>query len=155
MKKAIVLLVTLLTFVWAQPASTQPRPVPHPPFPTPGAPKPPKPPKPPRRAPDPKVQEIQEVLKTKGYDPGPTDGLLGSKTHSAVRAFQKSERLPESGQLDAATFEKLGVKAAGPIIIPPPKPPKPPITNGVPPKPPKPPKPPPAPPKPKPPIWPK
>jgi peptidoglycan hydrolase-like protein with peptidoglycan-binding domain len=34
---------------------------------------------------------------------------MGPKTAAALRAFQKSEGLPETGRLDSATRGKLGV----------------------------------------------
>lgn len=56
------------------------------------------------------VKTAQEALKAKGYDPGPIDGILGPRTSSALRAFQKSEGLSETGHLDSGTRDKLGVK---------------------------------------------
>jgi peptidoglycan hydrolase-like protein with peptidoglycan-binding domain len=56
------------------------------------------------------MKAVQEALKTKGYDPGPIDGVWGPKTSSAVKAFQKAERLPVTGHLNADTRTKLGVQ---------------------------------------------
>jgi peptidoglycan hydrolase-like protein with peptidoglycan-binding domain len=55
------------------------------------------------------VREIQEALKAKGHDPGPVDGTMGAETLEALRAFQKSQDLPVTGQLDSETIDKLGV----------------------------------------------
>lgn len=55
------------------------------------------------------VREIQEALKAKGHDPGPIDGTMSTETQEALRAFQKSQDLPVTGQLDSETIDKLGV----------------------------------------------
>jgi localization factor PodJL len=34
-----------------------------------------------------------------GYNPGPADGLMGSKTRNAIKAFQKDTNLPVDGQI--------------------------------------------------------
>ena len=60
------------------------------------------------------IKKAQEVLRDKGYSPGPVDGLAGPQTRSAIRKFQKSENLPVTGRLDVQTAEKLGVDAETP-----------------------------------------
>ncbi len=55
------------------------------------------------------VRAVQESLKAKGYDPGPIDGVLGHKTTSALKAFQKAEKIPVTGELTSETRSKLGV----------------------------------------------
>ena len=55
------------------------------------------------------VRAVQEALKAKGHDPGPVDGTMGAETQEALRAFQKSQDLPVTGQLDPETIAKLGV----------------------------------------------
>jgi hypothetical protein len=55
------------------------------------------------------VKQVQEALKAKGHDPGPIDGTMGAETQEALRAFQKSQDLPVTGQLDSDTIDKLGV----------------------------------------------
>jgi peptidoglycan hydrolase-like protein with peptidoglycan-binding domain len=42
-------------------------------------------------------------------DPGPIDGIMGPRTAEALKAFQKDQKLTESGRLDDQTREKLGV----------------------------------------------
>jgi len=54
-------------------------------------------------------REVQEALKAKGNDPGPIDGRMGPKTRAALKAFQESNGLKATGQLDNQTAEKLGV----------------------------------------------
>ncbi len=60
-----------------------------------------------------RVRKVQEALKDKGMDPGPVDGIMGPKTQSALREFQKQEGMEETGRLDAETMSKLGVASAG------------------------------------------
>jgi hypothetical protein len=55
------------------------------------------------------VKAVQKALQDKGMDPGPVDGIMGPKTMAALKAFQKDQKLTESGRLDDQTREKLGV----------------------------------------------
>jgi Putative peptidoglycan binding domain len=55
------------------------------------------------------VKAMQKALQDKGMDPGPIDGIMGPKTMAALKAFQKDQKLTESGKLDDQTREKLGV----------------------------------------------
>jgi peptidoglycan hydrolase-like protein with peptidoglycan-binding domain len=55
------------------------------------------------------VMAMQQALKDKGFDPGSVDGVMGPKTSSALRAYQKSENLTTTGRLDGDTKAKLGV----------------------------------------------
>ena len=55
------------------------------------------------------VKAVQKALQDKGMDPGPIDGIMGPKTMAALKAFQKDQKLAESGRLDDQTREKLGV----------------------------------------------
>ena len=55
------------------------------------------------------IKKAKEALKAKGLNPGPIDGTLDSKTQQALRDFQKTNKLPVTGVLDAQTAEKLGV----------------------------------------------
>jgi hypothetical protein len=56
------------------------------------------------------VKMLQQSLQAKGMDPGPIDGFMGPKTQAALRAYQKDQNLPQTGQSDAQTLEKLGVQ---------------------------------------------
>jgi hypothetical protein len=58
------------------------------------------------------VRQVQEALKAQGHDPGPIDGVMGPQTQEALRAYQRSQNLTETGRLDAQTSEKLGVGGA-------------------------------------------
>jgi hydrogenase-4 component B len=55
------------------------------------------------------VKAVQKALQDKGMDPGPIDGVMGPKTMAALKAFQKDQKLTESGRLDDQTRDKLGV----------------------------------------------
>ena len=53
------------------------------------------------------VFEAQLALARLGISSGSLDGLIGSQTRAALRAFQQKERLPVTGELDPATKERL------------------------------------------------
>lgn len=55
-----------------------------------------------------KISQIQDALRAKGYDPGPTDNILGAKTREALTQFQKDNNLPV-GNLNVETLRALGV----------------------------------------------
>ena len=58
---------------------------------------------------NPVTQQAQSKLAALGLDPGTLDGVAGNATKKAVQAFQQQSGLPETGVLDAATLEKLGI----------------------------------------------
>jgi hypothetical protein len=57
----------------------------------------------------------QQTLRTRGFDPGRIDGVVGPRTSKAIREFQKANKLPETGKLDADTLAKLAEKP-GPTV---------------------------------------
>ena len=57
-----------------------------------------------------RVKAMQQVLTDRGFDPGPVDGVMGPRTTSALREYQKSENLTVTGQLDVDTAAKLATK---------------------------------------------
>jgi hypothetical protein len=59
------------------------------------------------------VKQAQQALKDKGHDPGPIDGVMGSRTKEAVKSFQSASNLQVTGTLDAATSQKLGISSGG------------------------------------------
>jgi hypothetical protein len=61
---------------------------------------------------NPVTQQAQSKLKSLGIDPGPLDGVAGGATRTALQAFQKQSGIPETGALDAATLDKLGIGTA-------------------------------------------
>jgi L,D-transpeptidase catalytic domain/Sporulation and spore germination/Putative peptidoglycan binding domain len=72
----------------------------------------PEPPEPRIRPPDPEVKKAQQQLITLDYLlPGDDDGVLGPTTSEGLLAFQKFQRMPRSGLLDAATKQTLATAA--------------------------------------------
>lgn len=64
-------------------------------------------PKPPRK-PDAVVKEAQEILTSKGFNPGAIDGWMGEKTREAIVAYQKAHpHLVADGILGPATLSQL------------------------------------------------
>lgn len=55
------------------------------------------------------IKQVQQALSSQGYDAGPADGKIGSKTKSALKKFQKSQGMQASGKLDQQTLAALGV----------------------------------------------
>lgn len=56
------------------------------------------------------VKKAQQALKQAGHDPGPIDGVVGPQTRQAIKDFQSSSGLQQTGTLDAETAQKLGVE---------------------------------------------
>jgi carboxyl-terminal processing protease len=56
------------------------------------------------------VKNAQQMLKGLGFDPGRTDGYFSKETESAVKAFQKANKLPQTGKIDKNTAEVLQAK---------------------------------------------
>ena len=55
------------------------------------------------------VRTAQSYLGQLGFAVGAADGLMGSKTRSAVSAFQRSNGLEETGRIDQALLERLAL----------------------------------------------
>jgi localization factor PodJL len=53
------------------------------------------------------VALVQSLLAEQGFDPGPTDGLLGRQTIQAITAFQEEAGLPTTGQIDEGLVAAL------------------------------------------------
>jgi lipoprotein-anchoring transpeptidase ErfK/SrfK len=58
------------------------------------------------------VLEAQLELARQGISSGSIDGVLGSQTRAALRAFQEKARLPVTGELDLATKARLLLSSA-------------------------------------------
>lgn len=57
------------------------------------------------------VRTLQNALREKGYDPGPVDGVLGTKTLVSANRYAKSSGLPYgSNYIAIETAEKLGLR---------------------------------------------
>ncbi len=52
----------------------------------------------------------QGALRDLGYTPGPSDGMLGFSTASALRAFQRQEGLQVTGRANPETLAALGIE---------------------------------------------
>lgn len=63
--------------------------------------------------PDLEMRTAQAALLLLGYGPGKIDGVLGNRTRGALKGFQIGNGLPATGELDAATYDKLFAAAFG------------------------------------------
>jgi hypothetical protein len=63
------------------------------------------------------VGEIQEKLRSFGFDPGPGDGVAGPRTESAVRRYQQDRAQPQTGQVDRALLTQVRQDHAPPVAI--------------------------------------
>ena len=55
------------------------------------------------------VKRAQEALNLAGFDTGTPDGVAGTKTVAALRAFQAARGIPVTGQMGATTLAALGL----------------------------------------------
>ena len=60
---------------------------------------------------DPEVEAAQRRLVALGYEPGAVDGVMGRRTRSALRAFQRARGLTPTGRVDDATRAALRLPA--------------------------------------------
>jgi peptidoglycan hydrolase-like protein with peptidoglycan-binding domain len=58
------------------------------------------------------VRDAQQALHDKGFDVGPIDGVMGPRTESAVRDYQRQQGMTPSGRLDRETLSGLNVQAS-------------------------------------------
>lgn len=61
---------------------------------------------------DPMVEAVQRALSERGFDPGRIDDTVGPRTRGAIREFQRSVGLPDTGRIDEATLAALGLAPA-------------------------------------------
>jgi hypothetical protein len=54
------------------------------------------------------IRRVQTVLKEKGFDPGPANGVANPRTQEAVRAFQARYGIEARGAIDNQTLLALG-----------------------------------------------
>lgn len=52
---------------------------------------------------------VQHKLRERGFDPGPIDGIMGSKTRAAIMEFQRSEGMSADGRITSDLNSKLGL----------------------------------------------
>ena len=55
------------------------------------------------------VVRVQAALMRRGYYKGDIDGLLGPLTRAALKGFQRSEGLTQTGRMDLETLSRLGI----------------------------------------------
>jgi|GEM_PF-589683 len=55
------------------------------------------------------IRKVQQALFDAGFDAGPVDGKMGSKTKTAVMEFQKSKNLTADGVIGKKTWDELAV----------------------------------------------
>ncbi len=53
------------------------------------------------------VANIQLILNKMGFDAGAADGIVGEKTHEAIRAFQSENGMSATGEIDNELVKKL------------------------------------------------
>ncbi len=53
------------------------------------------------------VKDLQRLLVSRGFDPGGSDGVIGPKTRSAIKAFQQESLLPADGYPTMGLLERL------------------------------------------------
>ncbi|HAX99360.1 MAG TPA: hypothetical protein DCY12_10860 [Candidatus Atribacteria bacterium] len=56
------------------------------------------------------MADLQRSLNSKGYDCGPVDGIMGTKTRQAIMAFQRDQGMKADGIPGPITQEKLSQK---------------------------------------------
>ena len=61
------------------------------------------------------VMSMQQTLLDKGHYRGKVDGVFGLRTRASIRAYQKAENLPVTGQVDTRTADGLGVRPEGQV----------------------------------------
>ena len=69
---------------------------------------------------NPRVKEIQEILKEAGLEPGSIDGVMGGQTRTAIKEFQNKKSLKPTGKIDSTT--QLALDREKEIIKPSPQP---------------------------------
>lgn len=56
------------------------------------------------------AMKVQSELARRGYYHGQINGVIGSNSRQAIRAFQKAQRLPETGLIDAGVLSSLNLR---------------------------------------------
>lgn len=64
-----------------------------------------------------RVKILQVRLTSLRYDPGTADGIFGSKTQEAVKAFQRAKGLTADGVVGPKTVEALGLAASSLLLL--------------------------------------
>lgn len=64
------------------------------------------------------VTFVQQTLLARNYFNGPVTGFYGELTEAAVRSFQAANQLPDSGEIDAATYSLLQQQPGASLSVP-------------------------------------
>lgn len=56
------------------------------------------------------TRAVQQALDAAGYDAGPADGIMGSRTREAIRAYQRANAMPVTGELSPQLLAGLNVR---------------------------------------------
>jgi peptidoglycan hydrolase-like protein with peptidoglycan-binding domain len=60
------------------------------------------------------IRRAQVALKEQGYYEGQTDGVMSPRISNSLKTYQRENNLPQTGDLDPATANKLGITRATP-----------------------------------------
>ena len=58
------------------------------------------------------IRRSQIALRDQGYYEGPIDGVMSPRTSNSLKTYQRENNIPQTGDLDPATAEKLGITRA-------------------------------------------
>lgn len=68
------------------------------------------------------IREVQKTLNNRGFRAGAASGVMNSDTRTAIKDFQESENLEQTGHLNRQTLTALGIDAepaaAGERVVP-------------------------------------
>lgn len=56
---------------------------------------------------NPKIKELERILKAEGFDPGKIDGVVDKKTRKAIKEFQRANKIKDTGFINTKTRAKL------------------------------------------------
>lgn len=59
------------------------------------------------------ARQAQQALATRGYDPGPIDGIWGQRSRQAAMDFQRANNMAATGSLNASTMQALNIADSG------------------------------------------
>lgn len=71
---------------------------------------------------DPRIEQVQSILKDLSFYGGAVDGLNGPATRQAIEAYQKKVGLAATGEIDSLLLEQLGAAETTAGIAPKPAP---------------------------------
>jgi peptidoglycan hydrolase-like protein with peptidoglycan-binding domain len=60
------------------------------------------------------IRRAQVALRDQGYYEGPLDGIMTPRTSTSLKIYQRENNLPQTGDLDPTTADKLGITRATP-----------------------------------------